>query len=139
MTGRLTKKSQQTIQVLISAESFCIVPKDVLSLLITENSKYFDMVVELQQKMLDAFSNLTQITTELNKNILDNSNIFIEATNNMNRTRNSCMPRNDNNLDALPKTTKEFDANVQVELKKRKRLYYQIYRAQSLSRSYQSL
>ena len=43
------------------------------------------MVVELQQKTLDTFSNLTQKTTELNKNILDNSNIIIKAINNMNR------------------------------------------------------
>ena len=37
------------------------------------------------------------------------------------------------------RTTEEFDANVQVELQKRKRLHYQIYRAQSLSSYYQSL
>ena len=49
--------------------TFYIIRKDVLSSLITENSKYFDMVVELQQKTLDTFSNLTQKTTELNKNI----------------------------------------------------------------------
>ena len=49
------------------------------------------MVVELQQKSLDTFSNLTQKTTELNKNILDNSNIIIEAINNMNRNTNSNM------------------------------------------------
>ena len=47
------------------------------------------MVVELQQKTLDTFSNLSQKTTELNKNILDNSNIIIEAINNMNRNTNS--------------------------------------------------
>ena len=60
-------------------------------------------------------------TTELNKNILDNSNTIIEAINNMNRNTNSNVPRNDNNLDTLPRTTEEFDANVQVELQKRKR------------------
>ena len=49
------------------------------------------MAVELQQKSLDTFSNLTQKTTELNKNILDNSNIIIEAINNMNRNTNSNM------------------------------------------------
>ena len=49
--------------------TFYIIRKDVLSSLITENSKYFDMVVELQQKTLDTFSNLTQKTTGLNKNI----------------------------------------------------------------------
>ena len=48
--GILTRKWQQTIQDLIAEESFCIISKDVLSLLITENNKYFDMVVELQQK-----------------------------------------------------------------------------------------
>ena len=74
------------------------------------------MVVELQQKTLDTFSNLTQKTTELNKNILDNSNIIIKAINNMNRNRNSNVPRKDNNLGTLPRTTEEFDANVQVEL-----------------------
>ena len=37
------------------------------------------------------------------------------------------------------RTTGEFNANVQVELQKRKRLHYQIYRAQSLSSYYQSL
>ena len=80
------------------------------------------MVVELQQKTLDNFSNLTQKVAELNKNILDNSNIIIEAINNMNRNTNSNIPRKDNNLDTLPRTTEEFDANVQVELQKRKRL-----------------
>ena len=45
----------------------------------------------------------------------------------------------DNNLDTLPRTTKEFDAKVRVQLQKRKRLHYQIYRAQSLSSYYQSL
>ena len=49
------------------------------------------MVVELQQKTLDTFSNLTQKTTELNKNILDNSNIIVKAINNMNRNTNSNM------------------------------------------------
>ena len=97
------------------------------------------MVVELQQKTLETFSNLTQKTTELNKNILDNSNIIIEAINNMNRNTNSNVPRNDSNLSTLPRTTGEFDANVQVQLQKRKRLHYQIYRAQSLSSYYQSL
>ena len=116
----------------------CIIPKDVLSSLITESSKYFDMVVELRQKT-DTFSNLTQKTTELNKNILDNSNIIIEAINNMNRNTNSNVQKNDNNLDTLPGTTEEFDANVHAELQKRKRLHYQIYRAQSLSSYYQSL
>ena len=92
----------------------------VLSSLITENSKYFDLVVELQPKTLDTFSNLTQKTTELNKNILDNSNIIIEAINNMNRNTNSNVQRNDNNLDTLPRTAEEFDVNVPVELQKRK-------------------
>ena len=87
------------------------------------------MVVELQQKTLDTFSNLSQNTTELNKNILGNINIITEAVNNMNRNTNSNVPRNDNNLDTLPRTTEEFDANVQVELQKCKRLHYQIYRA----------
>ena len=44
------------------------------------------------------------------------------------------MPGNDNNLDTLPKITEELDANVQVELKKRKRMHYQIYITHSLSR-----
>ena len=42
-------------------------------------------------------------------------------------------------MDTLPRTTKEFDAKVRVQLQKRKRLHYQIYRAQSLSSYYQSL
>ena len=50
MAGILTRKSQQTIQDLIVEETFRIIPKDILSLLITENGKYFDMIVELQQK-----------------------------------------------------------------------------------------
>ena len=50
MTGRLTRKSQQTIHDLIEKESFCTVPKDVLSSLITETSKYFDMAVKLKQR-----------------------------------------------------------------------------------------
>ena len=44
----------------------------------------------------------------------------------MNRNVNTYMPRNDSNSDTLPKTTEEFDANVQVELQKPKRLDYQI-------------
>ena len=139
MAGRLTRKSQQTIQDLIAEENFCIIPKVVLSSLLTENSKYFDMVVELQQKTLDTFSDFTQKTTEISKNILDKSNIIIEVISNMNRNTNINIPRNDNNLDTFPKTNKEFDANVQIELQKRKRLHYQIYRAQSLSSYYQSL
>ena len=119
--------------------TFYIIRKDVLSSLITENSKYFDMVVELQQKTLDTFSDFTQKTTEISKNILDKSNIIIEVISNMNRNTNINIPRNDNNLDTFPKTNEEFDANVQIELQKRKRLHYQIYRAQSLSSYYQSL
>ena len=57
----------------------------------------------------------------------------------MNRNTNTNIPRNNSNLGTLPITTEEFDANVQVELQKRKRLHYQIYRAQSLSSYYQSL
>ena len=49
------------------------------------------------------------------------------------------IPRDVNNLDTLPATKEESDANVQVELQKRKRLHYQIYRAQSLSSYYLSL
>ena len=49
------------------------------------------------------------------------------------------MPRNDNNFDTIPKTTEEFDGEDQIKLQKRKRLHYQIYRAQSLSRYSQSL
>ena len=71
MPGRLIRNSQQTIQDLIAEKSFCILSKDVLSLLITENCKYFDMVVELQGQTLDTFSNLTRKTTKKNKNILD--------------------------------------------------------------------
>ena len=41
------------------------------------------MVVKLQQKTLDTFGNLTR-TRELNNNILDNSNIIIEAINYIN-------------------------------------------------------
>ena len=44
------------------------------------------------------------------------------------------MPRNDNNFHTIPKTTEEFDGEDQIKLQKRKRLHYQIYRAQSLSR-----
>ena len=47
------------------------------------------MVIELQQKTLDTSINLTLETTELNKNILENINISIEAINNMNRNANS--------------------------------------------------
>ena len=97
------------------------------------------MLVELQEKTLDTFSNLTQKTTERNKNILDNNNIIIQAINNMNRNTNTDIPRNDNNLDTLRRPTEEFDANIQVELQKRKRLHYQIYRVQSLSSYSQSL
>ena len=118
VAGRLTKRSQQTIQDLIAEESFCIIPKCVLSSLMTENSKYFDIVVELQQETLDTFSNLTQSTTELSKNILDNSKIIIEAINNMNRNTNSNMPPKNSNQGTLPKTTEEFNANGQVELHK---------------------
>ena len=63
----------------------------------TENSKYFDIVVELQQERLGTFSNLTQSTTELSKTILDNSNIITEAINNMNRNTNSNMPPKNSN------------------------------------------
>ena len=64
MPGRLIRNSQQTVQDLIAEKSFCIISKDVLSLLITENCKYFDMVVELQGQTLDTFSNLTRKTTK---------------------------------------------------------------------------
>ena len=58
----------------------------------------------------------------------------------MNRNANANIPRNNSNLGTLPITTEEeFDANVQVELPKRKRLHYEIYRAHSLSSYYQSL
>ena len=102
MAGRLTRKSKQTIQELIAAENFCMIPNDVLSSLLTENSKYFDMVVELQQKTLDTFSNLTQKTTEDTRIYSINSNIIIEASNNMNRNINTNIPRNGNNLNTLP-------------------------------------
>ena len=97
------------------------------------------MVVELQQKTSGTFSNVTQKTTELNRSILDNSNIITEALNNMNRNTNTNIPRNNSNLGTLPVTIEEFDANVQVELENCKRLHYQIYRAQSLSSYYKSL
>ena len=64
---------------------------------------------------------------------------MIEAINNMKRNTNSNVPRNDNNLVTLPRTTEEFDTNVQVELQKRKRLHDQIYQAKSLSSYCQSL
>ena len=64
MPGRHTRNSQQTIQDLIAGKSFCSISKDVLSLLITEKCKYFDMVVDLQGQTLDTFSNLTQKTTQ---------------------------------------------------------------------------
>ena len=47
------------------------------------------MVIELQQKTLGTSINLTLETTKLNKNILENINISIEAINNMNRNTNS--------------------------------------------------
>ena len=76
---------------------------------------------------LETFSNLTDKTVEVNKNILDKGNIIIEAIDNINRSTNNNIPRNDNNLDTLPKTAEKFDASVQVELQKRKRLHCQIY------------
>ena len=127
MPGRLIRNSQQTIQDLIAEKSFCIISKDVLSLLITENCKYFDMVVELQGQTLDTFSNLTRKTTKKTRIYQINSNIIIEAINNMNRNTNTDISRNRNNLETLPRNTEKFDANVQVELQKRKRLHYQIY------------
>ena len=45
----------------------------------------------------------------------------------MNRNTNTDISRNRNNLETLPRDTEKFDANVQVELQKRKRLHYQIY------------
>ena len=60
MADGLTRKSQQARQYLIAEEIFCTIPKDVASSLITENSKYFDMVVKLQQNPWDTFSNLNQ-------------------------------------------------------------------------------
>ena len=48
--------------------------------------------------MVGTRSNLTQKTTELNKNILDNSNIIIAAINNMNRNTNTNILRNDKNF-----------------------------------------
>ena len=44
------------------------------------------------------------------------------SINNINRYTNSNMPRNDNNLEALDKTTEKLNANFQVKLHKRKRL-----------------
>lgn len=44
------------------------------------------------------------------------------SINNMSRYTNSNMPRNDNNLGALDKTTGKLNANFQVKLHKRKRL-----------------
>ena len=86
------------------------------------------MVVELQRKnfTLNTFSTfinltLTQKTRKLNGNILDNSSIIM-SINNINRYTNSNMPRNDNNLEALDKTTEKLNANFQVKLHKRKRL-----------------
>ena len=77
---------------------------------------------------LETFSNLTDKTVEVNKNILDKGNIIIEAINNINRsTNNNNIPRNDNNLDTLPKTAEKFYASFKVELQKRKRLHCQIY------------
>ena len=45
----------------------------------------------------------------------------------MNRNTNTDISRNRNNFETLPRNTEKFDANVQVELQKRKRLHYQIY------------
>ena len=85
------------------------------------------MVVELQGQTLDTFSNLTRKTTKKTRIYQINSNIIIEAINNMNRNTNTDISRNRNNLETLPRNTEKFDANVQVELQKRKRLHYQIY------------
>lgn len=76
---------------------------------------------------LATFGNLIQKTTKLNMNILDNINIIIEAINTMNRNTNTDISRNGNNLDTLLRNTEKFDANVQIDLQKRKRLHYQIY------------
>lgn len=72
-------------------------------------------------------------------NILDNINIIIEAINTMNRNTNTDISRNGNNLDTLLRNTEKFDAKVQIDLQKRKRLHYQIYWTQSLSSFYKSL
>ena len=88
---------KERIQQFITDESF-----------FNNTNKYFYFVNNRKQsifwygsrttgKTLDTFSKLTQKTTELNKNILDNKNIIIEAINNMNRITNSNIPRNDNN------------------------------------------
>ena len=45
----------------------------------------------------------------------------------MNRNTNTDISRNGNNLDTLLRNTEKFDANVQIDLQKRKRLHYQIY------------
>ena len=66
------------------------------------------MVVGLQQKT-DIFSNLTQKTTELNKSILDKSNIILEALNNMNRTTNTNIPRNNSNVTKLVFSSAYFE------------------------------
>ena len=76
----------------------------LLSVIITENSKYFDMVVELHQKTLDTFSKLIQKATDLNTNIFYDRSVIIEAINNMNRNTNNNIPRNNKNLVTLPRS-----------------------------------
>ena len=50
---------------------------------------------KLQKKVLLFYYN--RVTTELNKNTLDKTNIIIEAINNINSNTNRSMTRNDNN------------------------------------------
>ena len=85
IAGRQTRKPQQQILELISEqkENLVILTKDIMISLLQENTKYFNVVANLQEKTLDAFHTVPKNISKSNNNITENNKTLTESINNL--------------------------------------------------------
>ena len=127
MAGRQTRKAQQQILDLLSEdkENLVILPKYIMISLLQENTKYFSIVANLQEKTLEAFNTFSKSINESNNNITGKNKAFTESIDNL------LFQITTTNKTLLDNSTRErnilIDTNNDVikEVEKRKRLHYQ--------------
>ena len=141
MAGKTTKNYYQQMLDFIKEEGFCILPSNLIELLLKENTQNFELIHTLQENLVTTVNNLNATLNELNDTFHENNliidqrldNIFASIKNNNITTQQHLTNGNQTNSVSH---TKE---NINEQLLNRRWLHYQILRSQDLQECYNHL
>ena len=146
MTGKNTRNYHQQILEYIKEEGYTLLPNNILTSLVESNAEQFNKLYSLQDKILTA---LNEFNTSINK--LSEVYNINNQNNEMNKrfdTLFNLISKNNMVLERQPQQTNRninetylnnIKENITMETENRKRLHYQIYRAQELENCYKNL